>query len=787
MTTLPNALEALSAVNQFVLWKAVPSVKRAGKIDKFPMSADGKIIDAHDSQHWLSGADAVRLAGETGCGYGFVFTSNDPFFCIDIDGAYDGQWSALSSQLCGMFPSAAVEVSHSGRGLHVIGRYDGEEPDHACKNIPLGVELYTSGRFIALTGNGARGDAGAVQDLSPLITQYFPASSDTDRPSMSWTTTNVEGSHPLEDDTKLIEKALKSTSMFGQSASFADLWNCNVDALAERWPDDDGKRPYDASSVDAALAQHLCWWTGNNCERVERLMRLSSLVRDKWDYHRSYMERTICGAASRTLTFYDKGKPIEVVEDVANPVVTLKDGMQLLAASQQVDLFDGCVYVCSTHQIFTPRGSMLKPDRFNAMYGGYQFAQDHENEKSTRKAWEAFTESMVANFPKVDGTCFKPQLPSGQITKKEGQSLVNIYKAIETPTSDGDVTPFLTHLNKLIPNQRDQTILLSYMAACIQHKGYKIQWAPFIQGTEGNGKTLFTRCMVEAIGERYSHMPPAEQLGEKFNSWMFGKLFIGVEDIYVPNEKREVLEIMKPMITSKRLAKRAMGVDQEMDDVCANFIFNSNYKDAMKVTVDTRRYCTIYTAQQSGADNVRDGLTGDYFERLYKWLDDGGYAAVAGYLTRYSIPAEFDVTGSCQRAPKTSSTDEAVNLSMGTVEQEIMDAIEEGLPGFRGGWVSSIALDGLIEKMRKSSQIPKNKRLEMMRSLGYDYHPNLKGGRVNSPTMVDNGRKPRLYIRVGHINCNIVQPVEVARQYESDNGNVLAGIGGGHNVSEGSV
>lgn len=791
MELLPDALTGLSAVNQFVLWKAVPSKTRPGKVDKFPMSINGKVIDAHDPQYWLSAQDAIDalpLYGENH-GVGFVFTSRDPFFFLDIDGAYDASgWSALATQLCASMSGCAVEVSHSGRGLHIFGTYEGDEPDHGCKNIPLGLELYTSGRFCALTGNGATGNVnhnGTLQ-LESVTAQYFPLSQDVDRPTAEWTTTHVEGSYPVEDDDRLLEKALKSTSRFGQSAMFKDLWNADESTLAGFYPDEDGKRSYDASSVDSALAQHLCWWTGNNCERVERLMRRSALVRPKWDYHKSYMERTILGCASRTINWYDKGKPVEVVEAV-KVGVTLKEGDQFIASTQQLEMFKGCVYITDMHRILTPAGSLLKAEQFNAVYGGFSFAADHTGDKVTKKAWEAFTESQVINFTKVDSTCFRPQFDSGAIVTEEGRTLVNVYTPLDIVTTDGDITPFKTHLTKLLPNERDQTILMSYMAACIQHKGHKIQWAPLIQGCEGNGKTLFTRVMKYALGTRYTHMPKASQLDSQFNGWLVNKLFIGVEDIFVSDHNVDVLETLKPMITGgDGLEIQMKGVDQTTSDVCANFMFNSNHKNAIKTTLNDRRFCVFYTAQQSNEDVQREGMNGEYFANLYKWLRNGGFAAVAGFLTRYQIPAEFDCSenGSCQRAPTTTSTMEAVTASLGGVEQEILDAIDEGRQGFAGGWVSSIALEGLLEKMRKNNQVPRNKRLELMRSLGYDYHPALRDGRVNNVSIMDNGRKPRLYIKNGHINRNITSPAEVLRVYGADQGDLLGRLA---DVSESNV
>ena len=789
MQQLPQSFAAMRAYPQFVLWKAVPSKTRLGKVDKFPCDVTGQVSDAHNPTIWLDADTAVMTASLLGdeYGVGFVFTSNDPFYCVDIDSAYDGQqWSPLATQLCTDLAGAAVEISHSGTGLHIIGSYTGDEPEHKCKNVPLHIELYTSERFIALTGNGVSGDAAYVSTgLTGVISQHF-AGSDPERTVTDWTTTHREDSNPIQDDAKLLAKAMESkpnevATLFGAEptkVAFKDLWNCNADALSRAYPHDQREGDYDASSTDAALAQHLAFWTGGNCERIEKLMRLSALKRDKWDYHKSYMQRTITNAVGRQSSWYSVGlstTEVTEVSTVLEPV--MRDGYQLLAADKQVELFKGCVYIAEVNRIFCPNGALLKAEQFNAMYGGYNFSVGDDGEKTTKKPWEAFTESQIMHFPKADSMTFRPDLKPGSIIETDGWRYVNTYVPIDVPTVQGDVTPFMTHLRKVLPNERDQTILLSYMAACIQYKGYKIQWAPLLQGVVGNGKTLFTRCVAYAIGERYTHMPPALEISEKFNAWLFNTLFIGVEDIYVPSNKLEMIETLKPMITNKRLAKRAMQTDQAMHNICCNFMFNSNHKDGIKDATKDRRYCVFYSAQQEKIDLIRDGMTGDYFADLYNWLDNcDGYAKVAHFLNEYAIPNEFNPTMSCQTAPDTSSTAEAATIGLGRVEQEILEAVEEGKPGFAGGWVSSFALDKLLKDIRKDNMILPNKRRELMRSLGFDYHPGLGDGRVNNPIMdvTNKDGKPRLYIKMGHIHSNLTKGAEIARHYLAAQGDLLA-------------
>jgi hypothetical protein len=288
------------------------------------------------------------------------------------------------------------------------------------------------------------------------------------------------------------------------------------------------------------------------------------------------------------------------------------------------------------------------------------------------------------------------------------------------------------------------------MAACVQHKGTKFQWAPLIQGTQGNGKTLLTRCVAFAVGQRYTHLPLASEIAEKFNEWLFNTLFIGVEDVYVPDHKKEILEVLKPMITNDRLAMRAMQQGQVMGDNRGNFMLNSNHLDGIRKTRDDRRFCVFYSAQQTVADLKRDGMTGNYFPTLYGWLKAGGYAIVCELLNTYAIPDDLNPAGQCVRAPDTTSTERAVEAGLGEVEQQIMEAVANDRPGFCGGWVSSAAVDRLLTERRLDRAAPTAKRRGVLQALGFDWHPALakSDGRVNNKILEDGG-KPKLYVLLG--------------------------------------
>lgn len=770
MHALPEALAAMGRYRQFIVYKLVPGTTAAkvaaGKMDKLPVDfRTGRVASAHDATIWTDAATATAAAAQYGAGHGvgFTFTTSDPFWFLDIDGAHDGaDWSPLAKALVAALPGAAVEVSASGKGLHLFGT--GAVPPHGCTNKAYGLEFYTEGRFVALTGAHAVGNAGAdLSHLMPsLVAQFFPPSTGADG-SSEWTTGPCAEWYGPSDDDDLLRRAMRSQSSraaFGDGASFADLFNATTEVLARAYPSG-SDAPYDASAADMALAQHLAFWTGKDCERIKRLMLRSALRRDKWDRD-DYLEHfTIPKAIARQVeVLTDKhpealaGPALPRTGDVQGgplepPRAKAVTGATFLTIEQQVDLFAGCVYITDAHRVLVPGGVLLKEGQFRVMFGGYSMPMDNANERTTRDAWEAFTQSQAFRSPRADTSCFRPDLAPATIVERGGQTLANLYWPIVTLRQAGDLSPFSTHLAKIIPDERDREILLSYMAAVVQHKGVKFQWAPLLQGTEGNGKTLFTRCVAFAVGDRYSYFPPAAQLADKFNDWRYGKIFIGVEDVYVAESRLEIMEAIKPMITGERHEIQGKGEKKETRDVCDNFILNSNHQDAVRKHRGDRRFAMFFAPQQTLEDLERDGMTGDYFPRLYAWLKSGGYAIVSELLHTYPIRDEFNPATSCQRAPDTTSTEAAIEASRGGVEQEILEAIAQGLPGFAGGWVSSIMLDRLLERLNAARRIPLNKRRDLLQSIGYVPHPGLTDGRVNNLVMPDVG-KPKLYVKRGH-------------------------------------
>lgn len=774
MKELPNALRPMLANKRWINWKLVE--RPGGKPDKLPVNPKtGDVCNAHDKESWCTFEEATA----TGMNIGFVFTSDIRRAFLDVDNCIDenGLWNEHAVYLAQALPGAAIEYSQSGRGLHFFFIVpEGFDVPHSNRGHS-GLEYYTDGRFVALTGDRTMGNADTVVDaaaLKVILNHYFPPSQAAVNPA-EWTTEPHPDWRGPDDDDELIKRMLKPSksakAIFGDGVTVKDLWEKNDEALAKAYPDVEGQqgRLFDWSKADAALCSHLAFWTGGHAERMERLFNRSALTRTKWTDREDYRYSTIIGAISRCRNFY---KERVTAAQKADKGV---QGFQYYHVQEQIKLFEGCIYVEEVHKVFCPDGLLLDKDRFNIRYGGQEFCIDPfatGKSASSDDAWKVFTRSRAHRFPKVNRMCFRPELPPGHVFMEEGSTYVNTYVPVETKSVPGDVTPFLEFVEKLVPDQGDRDILLAYMAACVQYPGVKFQWAPLIQGTPGNGKSFLGACLSHCIGECYTEVVNPKDIGNKFNAWIEGCLLAIIEEVYTAG-RVDTVETLKWMITNLRVPVQSKGKDQRTGDNRANFFMTTNHLDAILKTRHDRRFCVFYTAQQTVDDLAKWGMGGDYFSKLWDWARREGFAIINNYLRSYQIPDILNPATHCHRAPTTTSTNEAIANSKDPATQIIEEAIESGIKGFRGGWISSKCLDDLLDEKRV--HVALNKRKALLSEMGYRLHPGLPGGRVNNEVPVE-GMKPRLYVAEEHETLGLDSAAAISKRYQEDQGYQIGGL-----------
>jgi hypothetical protein len=166
---IENIPTALVERRQWVLWR---TVTRGGKPTKVPYQANGQAAKSNDATTWGEFGTIWDLCQSGGYdGIGYVFSADDPFVGVDLDGCRDpatGAVDAWAQAIIDSMPDAYAEVSPSQTGVKLFlrgtirgGKHKAsvpDEPGHGGKTAA--VEVYAAGRYFTATGQ-------ALRDIEP--------------------------------------------------------------------------------------------------------------------------------------------------------------------------------------------------------------------------------------------------------------------------------------------------------------------------------------------------------------------------------------------------------------------------------------------------------------------------------------------------------------------------------------------------------------------------------------------------------------------------------------------
>jgi primase-polymerase (primpol)-like protein len=245
---------------QWVVWRRA---EVGGRNTKLPISPwSGKVASCDKPHTWSTFRHGCYARQKHRCdGIGFVFTEEDPFCGIDLDGCRDAdgnitpEASAIISRL-----DSYTELSPSGTGVHILVR--AKLPGKGRRSGKI--EIYDSARYFTMTGNHLPGAPVEIlerqMELDQLLHELFPA-------ALRLSTSAYPEPSSLSDE-ELIRRA--------QSAR-------NGERFLRLWNGDSSEYGGDRSRADAALCCILAYWCGGDPDRVDRLFRQSGLMRSKWD------------------------------------------------------------------------------------------------------------------------------------------------------------------------------------------------------------------------------------------------------------------------------------------------------------------------------------------------------------------------------------------------------------------------------------------------------------------------------------------------------------------------
>lgn len=276
------------------------------------------------------------------------------------------------------------------------------------------------------------------------------------------------------------------------------------------------------------------------------------------------------------------------------------------------------------------------------------------------------------------------------------------YKAVPIDDSNRHaVELFLHHIDNLLSDKREQQILLNWLAYIVQNAGKRVNWAILLQGAQGSGKSYLAKVLEWVLGSNAKSLDPSA-LGERFTGWAHGAVVNIVEEIRIKgDDKWRIMDRLKPFITNSMIQIEEKGRDHRTVPNFTNYLLLTNYKDALPITNDDRRFCVMYGRIQNESElfdyfGGREA-TGDYFENLFSTSETHA-GAIKTFLLTYPISEDFKASG---RAPDTESRRLMIQASVSPEQCSVEDLINKYECGVINGrildvtWLNELcAIDG---------------------------------------------------------------------------------------------
>jgi putative DNA primase/helicase len=166
---LPSELRELRQWMAFKFGKPNKHGKRP-KVPKNPVTGDNAAVD--NPQTWGTFDEAVAAVTRFGLdGLGFVFTANDPYTGVDLDGCRDpstGELTPWAGELVRWLDSYS-EASVSGTGLHILVK--AQLRSGGGNNGTL--EMYDRGRYFVMTGEHLGGTPPTIEERQGVIDTLY--------------------------------------------------------------------------------------------------------------------------------------------------------------------------------------------------------------------------------------------------------------------------------------------------------------------------------------------------------------------------------------------------------------------------------------------------------------------------------------------------------------------------------------------------------------------------------------------------------------------------------------
>lgn len=398
---------------------------------------------------------------------------------------------------------------------------------------------------------------------------------------------------------------------------------------------------------------------------------LSAKTLQEWDAAKNKArEAEIDSLARSALAMIAKDRR-DAILGAKTPLVEIKKAIAFAPrnADNMPKWCEGWVYDTSADRFFhTERKISVTQQGFNAMYD--RRAMTKKDVLDGKSAPSQSASSLALNLYKittVDGCRYMPG--DDEVFSNVEGTFANLYAEHEIPELPDTLTPkdkqaierVKAHLFHLLKDE-EAAMFLDWLSWVVQNPGKHVNYAVMLQGVEGDGKTFFAEMLRAVMGISNVTMLNAQILHSNFTDWTVGQCVACVEEVRLINDgnKYETLNRVKPNITNTVIEVHPKGKPVYNAINTTSYLLFSNYKDALPLDDNARRYLVLFSRWQS-RERIMEFKRQNklYYRKLYGTLEECA-GALRHWLLNHDQGDDFDPLGD---APDTAAKKHMVYLS----------------------------------------------------------------------------------------------------------------------------
>jgi hypothetical protein len=259
---------------------------------------------------------------------------------------------------------------------------------------------------------------------------------------------------------------------------------------------------------------------------------------------------------------------------------------------------------------------------------------------------------------------------NGGWIERAGATVFNLYRPPTLALGDPDKAGlWLKHVCKVYPNDADH--IIKWLAHRVQRPGQKLNHALVLGGLQGIGKDTLLEPVRRAVGHwNWQDESPHTILENQFTDYLQGVVFriseardLGEFDRFSFYDRTKTF-IASPPDTLRINAKHIR--QYYILNVCGVIITTNHKTDGIFLPADDRRHYVAWS------ELTKDDFDAEYWIKLWRWYEDGGFGHVAAYL------ATLDLIGFDPKAPppKTQAFWDIVDANRAPEDAELADVID---------------------------------------------------------------------------------------------------------------